>query len=319
MKKQKSKRKAILLNKCSDGTFVQPLIDSLSVEIKKIYKEFIAVSQKNEIENSIDHSLPNDIFLIGGKSAMMMASRLGLRFREKNIDARCIFVPACPYNSIPFNDFSAGFGSAMKWCVNLGNDMILARSNSADNCSVGIVQIDGDHNGWLTAASASLVSEKGKVLLLTCETVFDEEFFCASLSKKLKKHSSAVVFISGIVRDGKMKKIGGATQPVSAALSKIIIKKLKEKTFAMIVNPEKFFDTAHISTRDVKDSSLTGKAAVRLALRTAKQGANIIVANRLSIDGKNKLSFELVPLFEAINTPRKLPKKNPVERLKRFL
>lgn len=319
MKKQKSKRQAIILNKCSDGTFAQPLIDSLSAEIKKNYKEFIVVSKENEIEYKIDDSLPNDIFVVGGKNAMMMASRLGLHFREKNINARCVLVPACPYNSIPFNDFSAGFGSALKWCVNLGNDMLSARINSVDKCSVGIVQIDGDENGWLTAGAASLVLEKGKVLFLTCETVFDEEKFCAALLRKLKKHNGAVVFTSEIIRNAQMKKIGGANQPVSTALSKIIFKKLNQNSYSIIINPGKLFDMAHISKQDVKDSSLTGKAAVRLALRTAKQGTNIIVANRLSIDGKNKLSFEVVPLFEAINTPRKLPKKIFVENLKRFL
>ena len=319
MKKQKSKRQAIILNKCSDGTFAQPLIDSLSAEIKKKYKEFITVQSEDEIENKIDDSLPNDIFVAGGKKAMMMASRLGLHFREKNINARCVLVPACPYNSVPFNDFSSGFGSALKWCVNLGNDMLSARTDSTDNCSVGIVQIDGDDNGWLTAGAASLISEKGKVIFLTCETVFDEEKFCAALLRKLKKNNGAVVFTSEIIRNAQMKKISGASQPVSTVLSKIIFKKLNQNPYSIIIDPEKLFDTAHISKQDVKDSFLTGKAAVRLALRTAKQGTNIIVANRLSFDGKNKLTFEVVPLFEAINTPRKLPKKIEAENLQRFL
>ncbi len=319
MKKQKSNRKAIIFNKCSDGTFEQPLIDSLLAEIEKKYKKFLVVSKENEIECIINNSLHNDIFAVGGKNAMIMASSLGLHFREKNINARCIFVPACPYNSIPFNDFSAGFGSAMKWCINLGNNMISIRKNSRNNCSVGIVQIDGDDNGWLTAGTASLVFEKEKALFLTSETIFDEDKFCAAVSKKLKKYGSTVIFTSDIIRDAKMKKIGGANQPVSTAISKIILKNLNQNSYSIIVNPGEFFDSEYISKQDTKDARLTGRAAVRLALRTAKHGTNILISNRISINDKNKLSFEVVPLFEAINTPRKLPKKIEAERLKRFL
>ena len=318
MKKQKSKRRAILLNKCSDGTFEQPLIDSLTAEIEKKYKEFLVIDNETEINNKISDSMPNDVFLVGGKKTMTLANRFGLYFREKNINARCIFVPACPYNSIPFNDFSAGFGSAMKWCVNLGNNMISIRKNSRNNCSIGIIQIDGDDNGWLTSGAASLISEKEKTLVFSCETVFDEEKFCGAVSKKFKKYGTTVIYTSEIIRDAKMKKIGGATQPVSTAISKIILKNLNQNSYSIIVNPGEFFDSEYISKQDTKDARLTGRAAVRLALRTAKRGTNILISNRLSIDGK-KLTFEVVPLFEAINTPRKLPKKIEAERLTRFL
>jgi len=319
MKKSKAKRRAILLNICSDGIFVHQLIDSLTAEINNKYKEFLVIDHETEINKKISDSLPNDVFVVGGKKTMMTANRFGLHFREKNIDARCVLVPACPYNSVPFNDFSSGFGSALKWCVGLGNYMLFARTHSRDNCSIGIIEIAGDDNGWLTAGASSLVSEKGKVLFLTCETIFDEGKLCAAVSKKMKKFGATIIFTSEIIRNAEMKKIGGAAQPVSTALSKIIMKKLNLKSFAMIVDPGKMFDSAHLSKQDDKDGRLAGKAAVRLALRTAKQGTNIIVANRLSFDGKNKLTFEVVPLFEAINTPRKLPKKISAKNLQRFL
>ena len=308
MKKQKSNRRAIILNKCSDGISAQPLIDSLSSEIKKKYTDFTPAKNEIEIDNLIDNSLPNDIFIIGGKKIMMTASRLGLLFREKNINARCVFIPACPYNSIPFNDFSYGFGLALNWCAGLGNDMLSIRKNSRENCRIGIIEIDGDDNGWLTAGAASFTSEKEKVLFLTCETIFDEEKFCTAVSKKIKKYNTAVIFTSQEIRNAELKRINTANQSISAALSKIITKKLDLETFAFIINPGKMFDSMHLSKQDVKLGTLVGKAAVRLALRTAKQGTNILIANRFSNDGKNKISFEIVPLFEAINTPRKLPK-----------
>jgi 6-phosphofructokinase len=308
MKKSKNNRRAIILNKCSDGIFAQPLMDSLLFEIEKKYIEYVSPQNENEIDNLIDVSIPNDIFVIGGKKIMITASRLGLHFREKNIDARCVFIPACPYNSIPFNDFSYGFGSALNWCTDLGNDMLSIRKNSRNNCRVVIIEIDGDDNGWLTAGAASLISEKEKIIFLTCETIFDEENFCIAVARKIKKYNTAVIFTSQEIRNAGLKRINTTNQSISAALSKIITKKLNLNSFALIINPGEMIDSAHLSKQDVKNGTLVGKAAVRLALRTAKQGTNILIANRFSNDGKNKLSFEIVPLFEAINTPRKLPK-----------
>ena len=280
MKKQN--RKVFIINSALAGTFVEPLIDALTAEIiKKICKP-IALQGKKDVYSFVSLKSQNIFFIIGGMDAMNFAASLALSFREKKLDAKCVFIPACPYNSVPFNEFSVGFATALNWCVGLAEDMLAALKKSQAGCRIGILEIADDTTGWLTEFTAASLSEKKNAL-----TVFTKK----DLEKVSKiKNARAILIITP-----------------NAQLCR---ENINANYFVTKINPGKFFDAKHISKQDIKLGRAMARAAVRFALK--KNNKNILVANRFSLDGE-RLTYEIVPLLEAANTPRNLPDKKQLK------
>ena len=263
-------RKAIILDLSPNGLAFVPIMEKLTAEIQKKFTNFVIETNKYNIIKRVDTKLINDVFLVGGKNEMNFAAELGLLFREKNLPARCLFIPACPYNSVPFNDVSIGFASALNWCISLGADILFLLK--AERTQNAILEIEGDDAGWLSTAAAFYLREKSK-------NVFA---LLANENKKITKKASLIITNFNY--------------------------EAKESARCIKINPAKLIDSKYIAKNDFKYCRFAAKAAVKFALKSDKQKTNILVANRLSRD-KSKLTFEIVNLLESANTPRQLPKK----------
>lgn len=249
-------------------------------------------------------NIPNtDIFVIGDFYAMKFASLLSLWFLENNLKNKFIAIPCCPFNSVPFTELSAGFLSTLNWCKNIA-DSFFENINIATQ-NVAVMEIKGDETGWLTAATAALCSFPNKTLFLTSDFIFDEDLFFIELKKSVEKNLNVIVLVGNQLKIRTGKKIVHHRQNIGTLISKIISKtKIPVSNFQ--VPTDLLFDQAHISKKDIKISKLYATAAIKFA---KKSKGNIMVINRNNFSCKTNLSFEAIPLYDAVTTPRKVPDK----------
>ena len=107
-----------------------------------------------------------ELYVWGDAAAMQFAARCALWCREHALPYRVIGVPACPFNSVPFTDHSLGFASALRWCAGMARSLLAATVRGRRQTPLGVLEIQGDRWGWLSAGAAALAGDGARVLCL---------------------------------------------------------------------------------------------------------------------------------------------------------
>jgi hypothetical protein len=250
-------------------------------------------------------SLSNpDVFFCGDYHAVRLASRLSLWCRENNNPSAWAAVPCCPFNSVPFVDFSVGFGSALANAAAMGTILHNACNHVSRETPVGILVVSGDRYGWLTAGTAALAGTAGKTHCILPGTQFSPAQLCKVLAASLNRYKHILLVMSDMtgLTGTHHSKTGKEDNPryLSAAIEEILGTGVRVHAWY----PANMVDPAHLSKRDIKNTIAMGRAAVRLA-RSARNG--ILVINHRNPGEAGKLSVRSTPLLEAVNTVRTVP------------
>jgi len=270
-----------------------------------VNNNLLSLPQIREKGNQLIKTFKNfsnvDFFVVGDYDAMKFAALLSLWFLENKLKSKFIAIPCCPFNSVPFTEFSAGFGSALKLCKETADTFIKEKLNS----SVGVMQIKGDKTGWLTAGTSALCNFPNQTLFISPETVLDTNNLLSETEKICLKDKTALIIIGEFLKTKSEKGIVHHIQKVWQLINKIIAK-AGFKTFNFQISTDFLFDEAHISKYDKKICKSYGAAAVKFA---KKSKGNIMIINRPGFNSRNSFSFDAIPLYDAVTTPRKLPNK----------
>jgi len=244
----------------------------------------------------LDRLFQPDIFFCGDINAIRLASRLTLWCRENANPSVWIALPSCPFNSVPFADFNAGFGSALATTSALASSLQDSCRRSARATPIGLLDISNDHYGWLTVGTAALTAGTGQVHCILPGTQFSNDELCKTLSRSLKKQNHVLLVMSSI--SGSQKE--SSPRLVTAAIEKTLGAGVRHVT----CYPGDLAGPARVSKQDLKDCKAMGRAAVRLARKSRN---SILVANHRVPGETHTLVFQPTALLEAVYTVRKVP------------
>ena len=249
-------------------------------------------------------ALQADLFVLGDAAAMRLIGRIALWSRERQAACRWIGIPACPCNSVPFTASSIGFGSAVRWCAALATALLDARRRDPRGAPIGILEIAGDNNGWLSAGAAALAgSHQHPVFCITPDMAVDAAALCAALCRAIKTHGCAVLATSAVLHDAARRPIAPSGMSSVIALRHLIATHVKLDAVVATVHPTDMLDPAHVSRRDMTDSRTMARAAARVA----RKAEACVVLNRRAAGMAYRLLTHTMPLLEAADSPRTLP------------
>jgi hypothetical protein len=259
-------------------------------------------------------SLSNpDVFFCGDSHVVRLASRLSLWCRENNNPSVWAAVPCCPFNSVPFVDFSIGFGSALANAAAMGKILLNTCKHSSRKMPIGLLVISGDQYGWLIAGSAALAGISGKTHCILPGTHFSTNEVCKILAASLNRHKHVLLVMSDMTGHTSAHHSKVRKEDSPGYISAAIEDKLGSGVYMHTWYPATLVDPAHVSKQDIKNTAAMGRAAVRLA---HKSRTGILVVNHRIPGNAHKLSFQSTSLLEAVNTMRNVPES--YYRLKTF-
>jgi hypothetical protein len=240
------------------------------------------------------------VFVAGDARAMQVAARLDLWRRETGSTARWIGIPSCPYNSVPFTDYNAGFPSTLAWCVAILNAAARTRARTPHQ-PVAVLEIIGDTTGWLTAGCAALADGASTALCLMPTGANELNRLYTAVGSALSGNRPVIVVCGAVVRDGHHRPIAPVDAPAGPALAARIAQHFGMAPVLLTVDPsacESPLPSVRVEKRDARGLA---RAAIRQA-RKAAQG--LLVTARRAPTENYRLQYGGTLLTEAVNTPR---------------
>ena len=239
--------------------------------------------------------------------------------KKVGYECRVIGVPKTIDNDLTGTDHCPGFGSAARYiatsCMEVSKDN---KVYTTDNITV--MEIMGRHAGWLTAASV-LASDKGEGpdLIYLPETDFDLDQFFEDVDKVHQKKGDVFVAVSeGIHYDnGRFvsevqtsttdgfghAQLGGVANYLASLLKNRTGIKTRAIELSLLQR-----SAAHMASEtDLQEAIEAGKFAVKSAL--AGKTGRMVGFDCEREDGKYKCNLVLVPLSEAANAEKKIPRE----------
>ena len=258
-------------------------------------------------------------FYNGGNDSMDTCNKIYRYMKKVGYECRVIGVPKTIDNDLTGTDHCPGFGSAARYiatsCMEVSKDN---KVYTTDNITV--MEIMGRHAGWLTAASV-LASDKGEGpdLIYLPETDFDLDQFFEDVDKVHQKKGDVFVAVSeGIHYDnGRFvsevqtsttdgfghAQLGGVANYLASLLKNRTGIKTRAIELSLLQR-----SAAHMASEtDLQEAIEAGKFAVKSAL-TGKTG-RMVGFDCEREDGKYKCNLVLVPLSEAANAEKKIPRE----------
>jgi 6-phosphofructokinase 1 len=259
-------------------------------------------------------------FYNGGNDSMDTCNKVSKFLAKNGYECNIIGVPKTIDNDLCGTDHCPGYGSAAKYVATTLMELNLD-AKVYNTGLVTIVEIMGRNAGWLTAA-ASLAVYKGlgPDLIYLPETPFDIDKFVADVRGVCEKNNNKCIAVvsEGIKnKDGKYigefmssstdlfghAQLGG----VCFSLANIVKEKMGIK-----VRPIEFSllqrCAAHIASKtDVEEAFKAGAAAVKYAVKG--ESDKMVVLVRGEKDGKYTCSAKLMPVEQAANSEKTIPKE----------
>jgi hypothetical protein len=243
------------------------------------------------------------VFVIGDARAMQLAARLDLWRRETGSLARWIGIPSCPYNSVPFTDYNAGFATALTWCLAMAAGAARARSRVRFRRPVAVLEIAGDTTGWLTAGSAALAGSECSGLCLMPTGANELTRLYTAIENARRKGQSAIVVCGDVVRDGHHRPVAPVDAPAGPAVAARIRQHFGNEPVLLTVNPGMCESPLPVPRVEKRDARGLARAAVRHAPKAAQ---GLLIVGRRAPAEKYRLQYGSTFLTEAVNTPRAL-------------
>ena len=258
-------------------------------------------------------------FYNGGNDSMDTCNKIYRYMKKVGYECRVIGVPKTIDNDLTGTDHCPGFGSAARYiatsCMEVSKDN---KVYTTDNITV--MEIMGRHAGWLTAASV-LASDKGEGpdLIYLPETDFDLDQFFEDVDKVHQKKGDVFVAVSeGIHYDnGRFvsevqtsttdgfghAQLGGVANYLASLLKNRTGIKTRAIELSLLQR-----SAAHMASEtDLQEAIEAGKFAVKSAL--AGKTGRMVGFDCEREDGKYKCNLVLVPLSEAANAEKKIPRE----------
>ena len=253
-------------------------------------------------------------FYIGGNDSMDTVAKLTVYSKMVNYDLRAVGVPKTIDNDLAATDHTPGFGSAAKFVATTISE-ILCDTAVYRIPAVTIVEVMGRDAGWLTT-SAALPSLNGKQVdyIYLPEVAFSVEAFLDDVRAALKRHPNVVIAVSEGIRDAEGNYISasgkkdnfGHVQLTGAGrvLESIVKEAIGCKVRSIELNlPQRC--ASHIaSLTDIKESVMTGEAAVNFALRGS---AGTMVCMKRYESAEYEIYFEALDVLSIANAVRSVP------------
>ena len=253
-------------------------------------------------------------FYIGGNDSMDTVAKLTVYSKMVNYDLRAVGVPKTIDNDLAATDHTPGFGSAAKFVATTISE-ILCDTAVYRIPAVTIVEVMGRDAGWLTT-SAALPSLNGKQVdyIYLPEVAFSVEAFLDDVRAALKRHPNVVIAVSEGIRDAEGNYISasgkkdnfGHVQLTGAGrvLESIVKEAIGCKVRSIELNlPQRC--ASHIaSLTDIKESVMTGEAAVNFAVRGS---AGTMVCMKRYESSEYEIYFEALDVLSIANAVRSVP------------
>ena len=258
------------------------------------------------------------VFYIGGNDSMDTISKLSAYGKTVNSEIRFIGVPKTIDNDLMLTDHTPGYGSAAKYiatsCMELYQD-----ARVYDTGTVVIVEIMGRHAGWLAgAAGLATWAGAGPDLVYLPEVDFDMDQFLADVKKVYEETGNCLVAVSeGIhyadgtfVSEAKTSATDGFGHAQLGGLAALLADRVKQALGVKVRGIELSLLQrcgAHLASQtDIREAYAAGKAAVEAAV--AGQTDQMVALDCTRDETGYRCRTKLVPLTQAANTERKVPR-----------
>jgi 6-phosphofructokinase len=274
------------------------------------YKRILEVFKKHNVRY---------FFYNGGNDSMDTCNKISQYLQSVDYECRVMGVPKTIDNDLYGTDHCPGYGSAAKYIATSMME-VYQDAHVYDTGMVVIVEIMGRHAGWL-AASAALACEYGcgPDLVYLPETNFSMPNFIEKVKKIYAEKGNCLVAVSegihyedgGFVSEAKKSATDGFGHAQLGGLATMLAEVVKEETGAKVRGIELNLLQrcgAHLASKtDVEESFMAGKAAVENAVNGIN--GRMIGFERSIQNGRYVCKTKLVPLMDAANTERKVPRE----------
>ncbi len=273
------------------------------------YKRILEIFKKYDVRY---------FFYNGGNDSMDTCNKISKYMQRVGYPCNIMGVPKTIDNDLSGTDHCPGYGSAAKYiatsCMELYQD-----ARVYDTGTVVIVEIMGRHAGWL-AGAAGLASwaGSGPDLVYLPEVDFDMDAFVADVKRIYEATGNCLVAVSeGIhyadgtfVSEAKTSATDGFGHAQLGGLAVMLADVIKQRMGVKVRGIELSLLQrcgAHLaSATDVQEAYLVGKAAVEAAVSGTTD--HMVGLDCIRNESGYHCKTKLVPLTQAANTERKVPR-----------
>ena len=274
------------------------------------YKRILEIFQKYDVRY---------FFYNGGNDSMDTCNKISKYMQKVGYPCNIMGVPKTIDNDLSGTDHCPGYASAAKYiatsCMELYQD-----ARVYDTGTVVVVEIMGRHAGWL-AGAAGLASwaGSGPDLVYLPEVDFHMDKFLADVKRVYEANGTCLVAVSeGIhyadgtfVSEAKTSATDGFGHAQLGGLAVMLADVIKEKMGVKVRGIELSLLQrcgSHLASKtDVEEAYLVGKAAVEAAV--AGMTDHMVGLDCVRDESGYHCQTKLVPLTEAANTERKVPRE----------
>ena len=274
------------------------------------YQRILEIFQKYDVRY---------FFYNGGNDSMDTCNKISKYMQKVGYPCNIMGVPKTIDNDLSGTDHCPGYASAAKYiatsCMEIYQD-----ARVYDTGMVAIVEIMGRHAGWLAgAAGLATWAGSGPDLVYLPEVDFDMDKFLADVKKIYEANGNCLVAVSeGIhyadgtfVSEAKTSATDGFGHAqlggLAAMLADVVKKELDVKVRGIELSLLQRCGSHLASKTDVDEAYGVGKAAVEAAVSGQ---TDYMVGLDCTRDAQGyHCQTKLVPLTEAANTERKVPRE----------
>ena len=273
------------------------------------YKRILEIFQKYDVRY---------FFYNGGNDSMDTCNKISKYMQKVGYPCNIMGVPKTIDNDLSGTDHCPGYASAAKYiatsCMELYQD-----ARVYDTGTVVVVEIMGRHAGWL-AGAAGLASwaGSGPDLVYLPEVDFDMDRFLADVKRVYEANGNCLVAVSeGIhyadgtfVSEAKTSATDGFGHAQLGGLAVMLADVIKEKMGVKVRGIELSLLQrcgSHLASKtDMDEAYMVGKAAVEAAVSGMTD--HMVGLDCVRDEKGYHCQTKLVPLTEAANTERKVPR-----------
>ena len=273
------------------------------------YKRILEVFQKYDVRY---------FFYNGGNDSMDTCNKISKYMQRVGYPCKIMGVPKTIDNDLSGTDHCPGYASAAKYiatsCMELYQD-----ARVYDTGTVVVVEIMGRHAGWLAGAAAlASWAGSGPDLVYLPEVDFDMERFLADVKRIYDATGNCLVAVSegihyadgSFVSEAKTSATDGFGHAQLGGLAAMLAETVKQKMGVKVRGIELSLLQrcgSHLASKtDVEEAYLAGKAAVEAAVSGVTD--HMVALDCVRDESGYHCKTKLVPLSQAANTERKVPR-----------
>ena len=273
------------------------------------YKRILEVFQKYDVRY---------FFYNGGNDSMDTCNKISKYMQRVGYPCKIMGVPKTIDNDLFGTDHCPGYASAAKYiatsCMELYQD-----ARVYDTGTVVVVEIMGRHAGWLAGAAAlASWAGSGPDLVYLPEVDFDMERFLADVKRIYDATGNCLVAVSegihyadgSFVSEAKTSATDGFGHAQLGGLAAMLAETVKQKMGVKVRGIELSLLQrcgSHLASKtDVEEAYLAGKAAVEAAVSGVTD--HMVALDCVRDESGYHCKTKLVPLSQAANTERKVPR-----------